>query len=64
VGEWLLPQDDRGVIPSLVLADADVGDRFPSAHGSEFGRTDPHVAFAIHKQPLDVIVDLMLDRKV
>ena len=56
-----LGEHDCGGIPVLVLADTDVGDGFPSAHGAEFLVSDPHVAFAVGEEFLDVVIDLLLD---
>jgi len=54
-----------GVIVALtVLADADVHNRFPGAHAFQFVVTYPHVPTPRGKQPVDVVVDLLLDVQV
>jgi hypothetical protein len=52
------------VVSGFVATDTDLGKCFPSAHGPKDGLTDLHVAFAIRKQPLDLIIDPLLEMEV
>jgi hypothetical protein len=54
-----------GVFVALtVLTDADIDERFPSAHLLQIFITYPHVPPSCYKQPVDVVVDLLLEVQV
>ena len=55
---------DGVVVAFFVLADADIDKRFPSAHTLQFLVGYPHVLTSRLEQPVDVVIDLLLDVEV
>ena len=55
---------DRHIVPGPVPTDTDLGECFPSAHGPKDRLADLHVPLAISKQPLDLVIDLLLEMQV
>ncbi|MCG3773917.1 MAG: hypothetical protein JW395_0734 [Nitrospira sp.] len=55
---------DCHVVSGFVTTYTDLGKCFPSAHSPKDRLTDLHVAFAIGEQPLDLIIDPLLEMEV